>query len=261
MARTSYQCTALVGTTKTGKIKADSDGYYEVVLGALDFFNSAGAFYAYEPAKVLFEESSNLMRRVSNGALRGEYGHPKFTPGMTNRDFLMRILEINEQSVSHHIKDVWIDSNSVYDRDGRKCVAIMGRVKPCGPFGVQLAEQLENPNENVCFSIRSLTEDIADSTGTTIKTLREIVTWDYVNEPGISVANKFSAPSLETLCSRLFTTENLIAARDHMLKTGFGLESGGLATVESAIAKFSETNFTERKSGLVVPKKPTWLNW
>ena len=261
MARTSYQCTALVGTTKTGSIKADASGYYEVVLGALDFFNSAGNFYAYEPAKCLFEESSNLMRRVSNGALRGEYGHPKFTPGMTNRDFLMRVLEINEQSVSHHIKGVWIDSDRVYDRDGRKCIAIMGRVKPCGPFGDQLAAQLENPNENVCFSIRSLTEDITDSNGTIIKTLREIVTWDYVNEPGISVANKFSAPSLETICNRLVTTDNLIAARDFMKQHGFGLESGGLSTLESAISKFTNPNFTKRDSGLVVPKKPTWLNW
>lgn len=254
-------CTALAGTNKIGALRADAAGYYEVVLGALDFFNSAGAFYAYEPAKVLFDESSNLQRRVKNGALRGEYGHPKFTPGMTNRDFLMRIMEINEQSVSHHISEVYIDSDRVHDRDGRKVVAIMGRVKPCGPFGDQLAAQLENPNENVCFSIRSLTEDVVDERGITIKTLREIVTWDYVNEPGISVANKYSAPSLETMYTRMVTQDNLIAARDFMRDKGIGLESGSLATIESAIANLGYGRFEKRDSGLLVPKKPKHLDW
>lgn len=261
MARTTYQCTALAGTTKTGKISADADGYYTVVLGALDFFNSAGDFYVYEPAKELFESSSSLMRRVSSGALRGEYGHPRFVPGMTNRDFLMRVMDVNEQCVSHHIKDVWIDSNSVTDKDGRKCIAIMGRVKPCGPYGEQLAAQFENPNENVCFSIRSLTEDIVDANGTTIKTLREIITWDYVNEPGIHVANKYSAPSLEALITRHITTDNLIAARDHMRKSGMGLESAAYGNLESAIGALSTSRFEKRASGIIAPKQPTWLKW
>lgn len=261
MARATYQCTALVGTSKAGVIKADAAGYYTVVLGALDFYNSAGAFYAYEPAKVLFDTSSCLQRRVANGALRGEYGHPKFVPGMTNRDFLMRIMDIDEKSTCVHIKEVWIDSDSVRNKDGSNVIAIMGRVKPSGPYGDKLAAQFENPDENVCFSIRSLTEDIVNEQGITVKTLREIVTWDYVNEPGISVANKYSIPTMEQLFARGFDTENLVAARDYMMRSGTGLESAALSNINNAIEAYAKPKFEAHKSGLIVPAKPTWLQW
>ncbi len=267
MARAEYRCTALVGTTKTGQLRADAAGYYEVVLGALDFYNSAGAFYAFSPAKSLFEESSSLMRRTANGALRGEYGHPKFLPGMTSQQFLMRVMDINEQSVSHHISEVYIDETSVRNKDGSSVIAIMGRVKPCGPFGDALAASFENPNENVCFSIRSLTEDIRDARGTLVKTLREIITWDYVNEPGISVANKYQAPGLEgfdlhsvaggELHSRSFDIELLTQTRDYMMKSHMGMESSLARNIESAISAFKMSSQPSR-SGLILPREAKW---
>ena len=92
----TYQCTALMGTNKKGSLKCDADGYYNVVLGALDYYNSSGAFYAYEPAKKLFDQSSTLQRRITKGVLRGECGHPKFQPGQSKKDFMMRVLSIEE---------------------------------------------------------------------------------------------------------------------------------------------------------------------
>ena len=49
--RATYSCTALLGTNKAGVLKPDAEGYYTVVLGALNFYNSAGDFYPYESAK------------------------------------------------------------------------------------------------------------------------------------------------------------------------------------------------------------------
>ena len=72
-----YSCTALAGTNKVGKLRADENGYREMVLGAYDFDNSAGAVYPFESAQSLFKSSSSLMRRIANGQCRGEYGHPK----------------------------------------------------------------------------------------------------------------------------------------------------------------------------------------
>lgn len=268
MARAEYRCTALVGSTKTGKLTPDANGYYTVVLGALDFFNSAGAFYDYNSAKSLFESSSSLMRRVNSGALRGEYGHPKFTPGMTNHQFLMRIMDINEQSASHHIKAVWIDETSVKDSNGKTVVAIMGSVKPlAGQFGDMLLASLQNPDENVCFSIRSLTEDIVNSQGVTIKTLREIITWDYVNEPGISVANKFSFPSLESMALHGlqkpelhvhgFDIGALETTRDYVRKMTNGMESSITRNIESAITAFRAST-KNTASGLILPRGARW---
>lgn len=203
-----FGCTALVGTNKVGTLKADENGYYEMVLGALDFNNSIGQIYPEAPAQELFKRSSGFMRRVANGYCRGEYGHPKKVPGMTMHDFMNRILVIEETRISHHIKDVWVDKSKVLV-DGRPVLAIMGKVKPAGPYGNALRESLQNVDENVAFSIRSITDDYRIN-GKTQKHLREIVCWDFVNEPGISVANKFKAPSLESFAEDFSISEELL---------------------------------------------------
>lgn len=216
-----FGCTALVGTNKAGLLRADSNGYYPVVLGALNFNNSVGQIYPEAPAMELLKNSSSFMRRVSNGYCRGEYGHPKKQPGMTFQDFMHRILTIEESMVSHHIKEVWVEKGKVLHQ-GRPVIAIMGQVKPAGPYANSLERSLENPDENVAFSIRSITDDYR--VGTQIqKHLREIVCWDFVNEPGLSVANKYAAPSLESFQEDFVIDEGMLA---HMAETSTGLNVG-----------------------------------
>ena len=253
MQATHYQCTALKGTNKQGIIKPNEDGYYEVVLGALNFYNSAGAYYTYEGSKHLFESSSTLMRRVESGALRGEYGHPKKQPGMGYRDFVQRIIEIHEENVSHHIRSIRIDHDSIKDKNGQSVIAIIGEVKPCGPKGDALRESLENPNECVSFSIRSITNDVPVR-GVLTKTLKTVVTWDYVNEPGIEVAKKWNAPSLESNEEIIITAENLGNVLDFQRKMGIGLESGSLSAEEI----FNDLGWELPKAG---GKAPNSLDW
>lgn len=227
----TYSCTALMGTNKMGIIKPDSDGYYEMVLGGLDVNNSVGAFYPLAPAKELFEASSSLQRRISNGSLKGEYGHPKKIPGMSDRDFLARIMELRESELCCHFKEVSIVPN-VKDKDGRSTVAIIGKVIPSGPHGPALQKSLENRHENVCFSIRSLTLDEYVG-GRLIKTLKNIITWDYVNEPGIAIANKYCAPTLENLHEVAFTPEVLNSVKEeHAKMRGLGMESGIIVSAD-----------------------------
>lgn len=231
----SFGCTALLGTNKVGALKCDADGYYPMVLGALDFFNSAGAFYPNgASAKELFKASSSFMRRVAAASLRGEYGHPRLQPGMTQRDFMMRCSDILETNVSHHIKTVWLDYTSVKGPNGQPCIAIMGLVRPAGPMGVYLKESLENPEENVCFSIRSFTRDVMQG-GVVHKHLLNIVTWDYVNEPGISVATKWKSPALESLDETEVTVNHLIAAKNQIQASGISRESSGGLSLEELI--------------------------
>ena len=161
------------------------------------------------------------MRRVSNGYCRGEYGHPKKQPGMSFQDFMHRILTIEESMVSHHIKEVWIEKGKVLHQ-GRPVIAIMGLVKPAGPYANALERSLENPDENVAFSIRSITDDYR--IGAQIqKHLREIVCWDFVNEPGLSVANKYAAPSLESYNEDFVVEEAMLA---NMAETSSGISMG-----------------------------------
>lgn len=251
----TYSCTALMGTNKAGVLKPDADGYYEVVLGALDFYNSAGAYYPFQSAKELFEESSSFMRRVKSGCLKGEYGHPKFLPGMSKRDFVGRVLNIHEECVSHHIRDVRIETEKVKDKNGGKVVAIIGYVKPTGPMGQHLKDALENKHENVCFSIRSLTNDVYDNRGVLIKHIQQIITWDYVNEPGISVANKYQAPGLEGLHNVKFSFENLQEYKSHRLEMGVGIENTSGVSPEDVIKAYGWD-----KPGYIL-KTPPSVRW
>lgn len=201
-----FACTSLTGVNKVGQLKKTPEGYYPMVVGALNVFNSGGQFYPINnEVKALFEQSSSFMRRVSDGALRGEMGHPKPPPRSLNvqeqrlrdQEFVRRNLSIYEERVCCHHMKIWLDFDSVKDKDGKPVISIMSLVKPSGELGHVLEKQLENPHENVCFSIRSFTDN-KTRFGVEERTLKEIVTFDYVNEPGISVAKKYLSPALES---------------------------------------------------------------
>jgi hypothetical protein len=200
-----YACHSLVGTNKVGELKRTPEGYYPMIVGALNVFNSGGAFYPLAPSRHLFEDqSSSLQRRIGRAALRGEYGHPKPPPRamdpreqkVREQEFARRNLSIYEENVCCHHMKLWLDHDSVKDKDGKPIVVIMSLVAPNGPMGAVLEKQLQNPHENVCFSIRSFTDNRIRF-GIEERALREVVTFDYVNEPGIATAEKYFSPALE----------------------------------------------------------------
>jgi len=221
-----YECTALVGVNKAGTLKADARGYYDnVVLGAFDYHNSSGAFYPFEDAKHLFESSSPLMRKIATGNLRGEYGHPR-KGDMDMRQFINRVCDIYEPNISHHIANVRIDN--IREASGRQVIAVLGRVKPAGPMGPALREAFENPEEDVCFSVRSLTED--GWVGNVLhKRMKSLITWDFVNEPGINVARKWNNPSLESFA---ISPQQLRLARDIQSRASNGMESAACSVMD-----------------------------
>lgn len=226
MQNVQYGCTALMGTNKVGKLKKDENGYYEVVLGALDTQNSVGATYPSAKARALFEDSGILMRRIKDGNLRGEMGHPKRQVGQSVQDYMMRCLTIEETLVAFHIKSIRLDDRLLKGPDGKYVVAIIGKILPSGPYGAVLAAQLDNPDENVCFSIRALTND-EFVRGQLHKHLRQIVTWDCVNEPGLWTAKKWHAPTLEC-----FQGDTVVMTTD-ILKTIDRARTSGLVAMEN----------------------------
>lgn len=211
MQQVQFSCTALNGTGKQGKLPKDADGYYTMPIGALNVFNSNGQFYPYEAAKELFTDSSSLMRRVSTGCLKGEMGHPKPAVGQSMDSFTNRVMMVEETRVCSHFAQIWLDFNSVKDELGKPVVAIMAKVAPSGPLGASLERSLENVKEDVCFSIRAFTEDISVA-GIKHRMLRQIVTFDHVVEPGISVARKYKSPVLESRENICITKEDLVKA-------------------------------------------------
>lgn len=211
MNQVKFTATRLANTGKRGINKPDEDGYYTSPIGGLNTYNSAGEYYTLEGAKELFSNSSTFMRRIANGCLKGESGHPKKVPNMSDNDFLTRILTIDESNICVHFKEIWLDesfgkNNPQYKND--KLVAIMAKYKPSGVNGASLQKSLDNPDENVCFSIRALTNNFYQR-GETFRVLTSIVTFDNVNEPGIAISTKWNSPSLESMLDEIVTKSQL----------------------------------------------------
>lgn len=233
IASLQFSCTTLLGTNKVGDLKADADGYYEMVVGALNMFNSKKEFYTYEAAKRFFTDSADLMRRVDKGVLRGEYGHPSMDaylglPEQQRQDaWFQRLYELRESEICCHHMKLWLDFDRVRDKDGNKVIAIISKVKPSGPRGPILEKQLQNKNENVCFSIRSFANRRRFG-NRVYKDIVDIVTFDYVNEGGMLNAQKYLSPALESMESHemeINRTDLTLIRRSLQKNDGSSLES------------------------------------
>ncbi len=185
-------------------LKKDEDGYYDVILGALNIHNSSGAYYeCTDDVRKLFQNSSILMRRMEGGFLKAEQGHPKMIPGMKMRDFVSRIARIEEKSVCGHIKSITLTETNKRDIGSDvPVIVIRGKVKPMGPYASSLESDLSSKSSNTSFSIRSMTRDRIVN-GKTIKTLANIITWDSITEPGLAIATKSNSITMEShdICS------------------------------------------------------------
>lgn len=209
----AYTCTALP-PGKRGQLKKDESGYYEVIVGALDAYSNVGDFYPEQGSREVFDESSMFQRRIQQGTLYGEWGHPYPLPGEKFQDFARRCAYVSENKVSHHFKKIWLDYNG-RDQEGKPAILIMALVKPEGPYAESLRSNLENPFANSCFSIRAFTED-KTIRGVLHRKLTEVITFDFVLESGMGVARKFAAPTLECLQAIPMTKRDLINAYESM---------------------------------------------
>lgn len=245
-----FQCTAL-SAGKKGVLKKDADGYREIVVGGLNVYNSMGDYYPYEGVQELFAPNSSLFRRISTGCLKGEEGHPKFLPGMTEDQYAERVMTIEETRVCAHIAEIKLDFTSVSDELGRPVVAIIAKMCGSGPYGEALEKSFDNGKENVCFSIRALTENVRIA-GKMNRYIRQIITWDRVTEPGISIAKKFNSPALEgfsniilppsTLVETNISTQAFINVFDKRRRiyetTGIVTESAGFMSSDELFSAF-----------------------
>jgi len=251
--------TVFSNNNKKGIITSDSDGYYTIILGALNAYNSAGEYYKAEGALQLFENSSQLMRRIKNGSLYGELGHPKKQPNMSMEQFYNRIISIDETNICAHISELTLDFN--YGKanpqfNNPDLIAIIGKVKPAGPHANTLQLALENPKQNMAFSIRGLTENKYKN-GRVERVLTNIITWDHVTEPGISIACKAHAPSLENVENNLQISELTDTIIDKsILKKVLNNSLSHVATEDSRTLYNDILNKLENKSNL--NKLSTW---
>ncbi len=220
-------------TGKAGIMTPDSDGYYTVTVGALNCYNSAGEYYTAEGALDLFKSSSQFMRRISSGALYAEVGHPKKPSDMSMDAYYNRVISIEETNVCAHFKEITLDFNfgkNNPEYGNKDIIAIIAKVKPAGPKANVTELAFNNPNQNAAFSIRGLTENKVVN-GRTNRRLFNIITFDYVTEPGINIADKHTAPCLESIYSKVvMESHNDVHVDMNMLKHAFSDRTSPYAT-------------------------------
>ncbi len=227
---------------KRGILRPDGQGYYEQIIGGLNIDNSADWLYTSEKSVLdLFDNSSVFKRKMARGVLRGENGHPKWLPGMTKADFINRIYQIWEDRTCVHFKDVWLDNTMGFkNAKGQPVWVIMAKFTPSGEQGIWLDKQLQNGCENVCFSIRSITNDYTVA-GKVHRDILEIVTFDCVNEPGIAIAEKYKSPALEGYASGrevLVSPADFELACEQAVKMGIATESAILESRDMIFKQF-----------------------
>jgi hypothetical protein len=202
----------LNGVTRPSIITPNEHGEYPLLVGALNMANNKGEYYDARYARHFFEETSELVRMAVKNVLRAEYGHPN-QGALSDPAYVQRLLRIDEQSVCASHRKLWLDFDNYHDDNGRPIIGIMSNVAPYGPYADALERALKNPREEVCFSIRcfSLPHRIG---GRVIKEIRHIVTFDYVNEPGIKLATKYNTKgttqaTMESYRTHTFTEGDL----------------------------------------------------
>ena len=172
---------------KLKALRPDENGYYDVCLAMLDATSRNRAYYDVDSLVHEITSADTIFNMMlTQGNLRGEYGHPQ-----ANSD-LARIEEIREDRVSHHIYKLWTGERM------ENGVPLFGKVKPTGPFGHLVEASLLNPKENTTFSLRCLMTQRPDPAQNRMyRTVKRLVTFDYVNMPGYAEASKWYSPATE----------------------------------------------------------------
>jgi len=239
-ANITFTCQTLRGTNKAGLLKPDANGYYTVVLGGFNIRNEMGNFYPFNKyLEQAFQNSSSFMRRITRGRLWGECNHPKPWPGMTQDQWFSRLRELVPDRFSHHIAGVTLDFDNFKSQHGETMVAVLGRIRPVNSaFGNQLKGSLDNPEEDTCFSVRSLTLDTNMGMAWQ-KDIYELATWDWIPEGGVRNASKYYSPGLESFQEWKFdaqTVQNVLYSAKNG-NTGMGLEAieGETASLEAIL--------------------------
>jgi len=179
-----------------GKGVRDKDGYFtDVPVAVLGTVTRNMTSYD-TPAfiKQLRGPDSSYNKRISEGNLFGEWGHPFVD--FNSPSGMQRLLNLEPTKESHHIR-----SSSVKHVDDLDIDLIMIDSKGTGPYGQYYDEAMLDPTRNLSHSLRGISNAKVDrATGVTHKQLVSLVTFDAgMASGGFKEASKRYMASTEDL--------------------------------------------------------------
>lgn len=258
-----FECQALAGVNKVGKLKKDDKGYYLVTFAALNIFNAGKIFYDYDLSKHVFDPNDPFMRKLLGGKLYSEVEHPE-PPIKDPRHpnfldlYIGRNRFIDMRNACGHIRSVSCDPTDELV-NGKPMWVITGWIKPEGVHAACLQSLLDNPDANVCFSLRSIINDRTVG-GVRVRQIEELITFDLVTEGGLHVATKYNSPGLES-----HATGNVGNSVDIPMSCLERLRNQQLAEKrlgrESDVASVDRLIAAAKQSVPVMTTKAPLLNW
>lgn len=179
---------------RLGRIRPDENGYYMMPLAVLGIVSQNNTYYDV-PAFVeqITGKDAFVRKMLEDGKLYGEFGHP-WIAALPRELIIPRLVHIDEKCVSHHIKTM--ETGKQLENGG---VILQGLVRPHGPYGATLKDNLDAPTMNTAFSLRSVTSE-QEINGVKHRTMRRFVTCDAVLAGGYyQAAKRFSSAAMENL--------------------------------------------------------------
>ena len=236
-----FDCSVLesINQHKIKALKPDSNGCYEVVLGAVGVPTRRNVIYDPDSLVAAMRDPNAVFNIcLRDGQLCGEYGHPDL-PTVTDKqsmsEMTKRLFTIKESETSHSFARIWIDENEI-PMNGGVAHPIRALVKPTGPYGRLLEEQLRDPIVNSAFSIRSLCTPTVGHDGVEVRKVQAVVTFDFVNAPGYEIASKRYCNGSESLYDIDYSTLNTVASAAASL----GTESLMISPAQIANLRFND---------------------
>lgn len=217
-------------------IKKNDRGEYLVIVGAVNHFNKSGEFYTAEDVKErFFKDNAMLMKRCKAGDVKIESEHPVQEPGMSKNAWFQRLYGYDKTRVAAIITELYLEETNEKE-DGTNCniILIWAAIKPLEDreLGLTLKKDLENPDINTAFSIRSII--IKEQVNfITVCKIEDIITFDWVSSPGIGKANTFYTAGMESARDYSINLANLSNVNElntirYLLKNTPGLENSSV---------------------------------
>jgi len=177
-------------TIRPGIIAPNEDGVYKIIVGGLNIYSPNGFYYKYTEKTHKALTSGAFKIKLEAGKVKSEDNHPNFSEIPTDAGKVARMLKIDDDNAVGVIVDVEVIKSDKLDPIfGEPVYYIVASIKPEGPKANVLIKLLEDPNAELCFSVRSFS-DKYEKNGIMVKEQKLFVTWDRVTNPGHYVAKK-----------------------------------------------------------------------
>lgn len=191
-----FGCSMLSGTGKQGILKPDKLGRYPLTVGAFNAKNKAGIEYIFDGAKkILDNPHSTFNRKMREGKLYGERGHPKRF-GLKPADYADRWNTVMENNSAWQIHELLISTQTVKNMAGDAVILVNGWLVPYGDSSESTRQSFESPTMNTAASVRSVANQGMVG-GIWMRDIQELITYDKVDDNGMYGSEKFLTAACE----------------------------------------------------------------